>query len=180
MLVVVVMGVSGCGKSTIGPRLAAALGGDYAEGDTFHPSVNVAKMKSGQPLDDADRQPWLEAMAAALRDWSREDQPTVLSCSALKRKYRDILRSGSSELRFVHLVGEKGLIAARLAARKAHFMPATLLDSQFATLEPPGPDEAITVSIDQPPDAIVAEAVKRLITSPAMRERSTGAPAPGG
>jgi gluconokinase len=180
MLVVVVMGVSGSGKTTIGPMLAAALGGDYAEGDAFHPPANVAKMKSGQPLGDADRRPWLEAMAAAIRDWSQKDRPTVLSCSALKRGYRDILRGGSPELRFVHLAGDKPLIAARLAARKGHFMPATLLDSQLATLEPPGPDEAITVSIDQAPDAIVAEAVAHLLTSPATRERSAGAPAPGG
>jgi carbohydrate kinase (thermoresistant glucokinase family) len=166
MRVVVVMGVSGCGKSTIGPRLAAALGGDYAEGDAFHPPANVAKMTSGQPLDDADRRPWLQAMAAAIRVWSLKDRPTVLSCSALKRAYRDILRTGSGELRFVHLAGDKALIAARLAARTDHFMPATLLDSQFAALEPPGPDEAITVSIDQPADAIIAEAVAQLGPSP--------------
>ncbi|HKU95543.1 MAG TPA: gluconokinase [Vineibacter sp.] len=166
MLVVVVMGVSGCGKSTIGPKLAAALDGDYAEGDAFHPPANVAKMKSGQPLDDADRKPWLEAMAAAISRWSRQARPTVLSCSALKRAYRDILRTGSPELRFVHLAGDKALIAARLAARTDHFMPRALLDSQFATLEPPGIDEAVTVSIDQPPDAIVAEAAARLSPSP--------------
>jgi carbohydrate kinase (thermoresistant glucokinase family) len=180
MLVVVLMGVSGCGKSTIGPKLAAALGGDYVEGDAFHPPANVAKMKSGRPLDDADRQPWLEAMATAIRDWATKDRPTVLSCSALKRRYRDILRRGSSELRFVHLAGDKALIARRLAARKGHFMPAALLDSQFAALEPPGPDEAVVISIDQTPDAIVQEAVAQLSTSPATRERSTGASAPGG
>ncbi|TWT08866.1 gluconokinase [Reyranella sp. CPCC 100927] len=162
MLVVVAMGVSGCGKSTIGSKLAAALDGDYAEGDAFHPPANVAKMKSGQPLDDTDRQPWLEAMAAAIGRWSRQARPTVLACSALKRAYRDILRTGSPELRFVYLAGDKTLIAARLAARTDHFMPAALLDSQFAALEPPGSDEAITVSIDQPPDAIVAEAVAKL------------------
>ncbi|HEX2890716.1 gluconokinase [Vineibacter terrae] len=162
MLVVVVMGVSGCGKSTVGPRLAAALAGDYAEGDMFHPPANVAKMKSGQALDDTDRKPWLEAMAAAIAGWSRGPRPTVLSCSALKRRYRDILRTGSPGLRFVYLAGDKALIAARLAARKGHFMPATLLDSQFAALEPPDADEAVTVSIDQPPDAIVAEAVAKL------------------
>ncbi len=165
MLVVVVMGVSGCGKTTVGPRLATALDGDYAEGDTFHLPANVAKMKSGQALDDTDRKPWLEAMAAAIADWSRGPRPTVLSCSALKRRYRDILRTGSPALRFVYLAGDKALIAARLAARKGHFMPATLLDSQLAALEPPGDDEAITISIDQPPDAIVAEAVERLSKS---------------
>ncbi|HJQ60812.1 MAG TPA: gluconokinase [Vineibacter sp.] len=166
MLVVVVMGVSGCGKSTIGPLLAAALGGDYREGDAFHPPANVAKMKSGQPLDDADRKPWLEAMAAAIADWSQRDRPTVLSCSALKRRYRDVLRSGSTDLRFVHLAGDKALIADRLAARQDHFMPAALLDSQFAALEPPGSDEAVVVSIDQTPDAIVAETVAGLRSPP--------------
>ncbi len=162
MLVIVVMGVSGSGKSTVGPRLAAALGGDYAEGDAFHPPANIAKMKRGEPLDDVDRKPWLEAMAAAIRGWTQAERPTVLSCSALKRRYRDILRSGAADLRFVHLAGDKALIAARMAARKDHFMPPALLDSQFAALEPPGPDEAIVVSIDQPPDAIVAEALARL------------------
>jgi gluconokinase len=162
MPVIVLMGVSGCGKSTVGPKLAAALGGDYADGDVFHPPANVAKMKSGQPLDDADRQPWLEAMAGAISDWSRKQRPVVLSCSALKRRYRDVLRTGSPDLRFIHLAGEKALIAARLAARKGHFMPPALLDSQFAALETPGLDEAITIPIDQPPDAIVDEAMRTL------------------
>jgi gluconokinase len=174
MLVMVVMGVSGSGKSTIGPRLAAALDGDYAEGDAFHPPANIAKMKRGAPLDDADRKPWLEAMAAAIRGWSQAARPTVLSCSALKRQYRDILRSGAADVRFVHLAGDKTLIAARLAARKGHFMPPALLDSQFAVLEPPGPDEAIVVSIDQPPDAIVAEVLAKLKT-PIVRETVAGA-----
>lgn len=173
MLVIVVMGVSGSGKSTVGPRLAAALGGDYAEGDAFHPPANIAKMKRGEPLDDVDRKPWLEAMAAAIRGWSQAARPTVLSCSALKRKYRDILRSGAADVQFVHLAGDKALIAARMAARKGHFMPPSLLDSQFAVLEPPGPDEAIVVSIDQPPDAIVAEALARLGAT------ARGATAPG-
>lgn len=164
MRVVVLMGVSGCGKSTVGPRLAAALGANYVEGDSFHPRTNVAKMKRGQPLDDADRQPWLEAMAAAIRDWAQKQLPTVLGCSALKRRYRDVLRSGAPSLRFVFLAGDKALIASRLAARQDHFMPATLLDSQFAALEPPGDDEAITVSIDQDPDAIVAEALTHLVS----------------
>lgn len=176
MLVVVVMGVSGSGKSTVGSRLAAVLGGDYQEGDAFHPPANVAKMKSGQPLDDADRQPWLAAMAAAIGEWSTKDRPTVLSCSALKRRYRDILRGGAADLRFVHLAGDKALIAARLANRTDHFMPAALLDSQFAALEPPGQDEAIVVSIDQPPEAIVAEVIAKLTviqgTTPDVARRS--------
>jgi gluconokinase len=162
MLVVVMMGVSGCGKSTVGIKLAGMLGADFVEGDDFHPPANVAKMKAGHALDDTDREPWLETIALAIRDWSHRDRPTVLSCSALKYKYRDILRGGSPELRFVYLAGDKALIAARLAARKGHFMPAELLDSQFATLEPPGPEEAITVSINQPPDAIAAEALAAL------------------
>ena len=137
MLVVVLMGVSGSGKSTVGPLIAEALGGKYVEGDRFHPPENVAKMKSGTPLDDADRKPWLEAIAAAIRDWQRGPHPVVISCSALKQSYRDLLSHDASGLRFVWLKGDKDLIAARLAARRGHFMPPSLLDSQYRILEPP-------------------------------------------
>jgi carbohydrate kinase (thermoresistant glucokinase family) len=160
MMVVVVMGVAGSGKSTVGPLLAQALGGDFAEGDKFHPAANVAKMKSGTPLDDADRKPWLEAMAAAIRDWSTKDRPTVLACSALKRSYRAILAGGSREVRFVFLKGEEGVIAARMAKRHDHFMPPSLLKSQFATLEEP--EDAIIADIRAEPAAIVAAVLPRL------------------
>lgn len=161
MTVYVVMGVSGCGKSTVGKLLAAALGARYAEGDSFHPPQNVEKMRRGQPLDDHDRAPWLAAMATAIRDWNAAGETVVLACSALKRRYRDVLRGGG-DVRFIHLAGDKALIAARLAARKGHYMPATLLDSQFAALEPPDECEAITVAIDAPAATIAARALERL------------------
>jgi gluconokinase len=137
MKVIVVMGVAGSGKSTVGPLIAKALGGDYAEGDQFHPPANIAKMTSGQPLDDADRLPWLEAMARAIRDWRGKDRPTILACSALKQRYRDILSGGSDEVAFVFLKGSPDLIAGRIGSRKGHFMPSSLLDSQFRALEEP-------------------------------------------
>jgi len=161
MTVYVVMGVSGCGKSTVGRLIAQALNARYAEGDSFHPLENVEKMRGGQPLDDNDRAPWLAAMARAIRDWNAENQTVVLACSALKRRYRDVLRGGG-DLRFIHLAGDKALIASRLTARKGHYMPPTLLDSQFATLEPPGADEAITVVIDASAETIAARALERL------------------
>jgi gluconokinase len=161
MTVHVVMGVSGCGKSTVGKLIAQALDAHYAEGDSFHPPENVEKMRGGRPLDDSDRAPWLAAMAAAIRDWNARNETVVLACSALKRRYRDVLRSGG-EVRFIHLAGDKALIAARLAARKDHYMPPTLLDSQFAALEPPGEDEAITLPIDASAETIAARALARL------------------
>lgn len=164
MMVVVVMGVAGCGKSTVGPLLAQALGGDFAEGDKFHPAANVAKMSGGVPLDDADRKPWLAAMAAAIAEWSRKERPTVLACSALKRSYRAILSGGLPEVRFVFLKGEEPVIAARMAKRHDHFMPASLLRSQFATLEEP--EDAIIADIRQEPAAIVAAVLPRLGVKP--------------
>ena len=161
MTVYVVMGVSGSGKSTVGKLIAEKLGAHYAEGDSFHPPENVEKMRHGHPLDDSDRAPWLAAMAAAIRDWNAKGETVVLSCSALKRRYRDVLRTGG-DVRFIHLAGEKALIASRLAARKGHYMPATLLDSQFATLEAPDDDEAVTVAIDAPAETIAARALKML------------------
>jgi gluconokinase len=162
MIVVVVMGVAGSGKSTVGPLIAEALGGDYAEGDQFHPPANIAKMSSGQPLDDADRLPWLEAMARAIRDWRAKERPTILACSALKQRYRDILTGGSDEVRFVFIKGSPELIAGRIGARKGHFMPTTLLDSQFRTLEEPSADAAIVVDAAQSPAAIAAAAIAAL------------------
>ena len=147
----VVMGVSGCGKSTVGAAFAAAIGGRFIDGDDLHPPENVAKMSAGVPLTDADRWPWLTLVGATLTG------DGVVGCSALKRAYRDRIRAVAGPVRFLHLAGSKAVIAARMAARPGHFMPLGLLDSQFAALEPPGPDEdAVTVDIDQSLDAIVA------------------------
>jgi gluconokinase len=152
--VVVVMGVAGTGKTTIGPLLAARLGVPYAEGDDFHPPANIAKMTAGHALDDTDRHPWLEAIG----DWLVAHQETggVMSCSALKRTYRDQLRGHAPEVEFLHLHGTREVIARRQASRPGHFMPASLLDSQFAILEPLAPDErGQVVEVDQSVDAIV-------------------------
>ena len=158
-MIVLLMGVSGCGKSTIAQCLAAIEGWTVLEGDTFHPPVNVAKMAAGTPLTDEDRRPWLRAIAAALT----ADGSTVVACSALKRAYRDILLGVRSDARLVYLKGSKALIAERLRSRKGHFMPPALLDSQFATLEEPGPDEnPIVVEIGGTPDEIVDEIREKL------------------
>lgn len=153
--VVVVMGVTGTGKSTVGRLLAERLDVPYAEGDDFHPAENVAKMAGGTPLDDADREPWLDAIG----DWARGriGLGGVVSCSALKRGYRDRLRSHAPGLYFVHLTGDRELIGARLAHRSGHFMPATLLDSQLGVLEPLQEDESgITVSVALPAETTAA------------------------
>jgi gluconokinase len=159
-MVVVLMGVSGAGKTEVGTRLAKALGGTFAEGDDYHPPANVAKMRSGVPLDDADRRPWLEAMSREIGAWLEAGRTVVLACSALKQRYRDILKAGRPGVRFVHLKGDEDLIRQRLEHRRGHYMPASLLDSQLAALEEPA--DAITVGIDAPPDAIVAEIQKAL------------------
>jgi gluconokinase len=137
----VVMGVSGCGKTTVGERLAAILGWPFVEGDRFHPAANIAKMSAGVPLDDEDRRPWLETLAGRIRAAEAAGTSSILSCSSLKRRYRDLLRSGAPRVRFVHLHSDRTVLAARLAARTGHFFPPDLLASQFAALEPLGPDE---------------------------------------
>lgn len=150
-LVLVIMGVSGSGKSTVAGLLAGWLGWELAEGDDMHPPANVAKMASGHPLTDADRWPWLDRVAAWIREHTAARRPAVVTCSALKRSYRDVLRGDG--VVFVYLAGSRELIGRRMAARHGHFMPAALLDSQFAALEPPGPDErAITVDITGSPE----------------------------
>ncbi len=159
----VVMGVSGSGKSTIAEQLAARLGWRYVDGDLFHPPSNVAKMSAGHPLTDDDRWPWLRAIAAEIDNLLAAGISSVVACSALKRVYRDILVHGRDDIRIVMLDGTKELIAKRLAARKGHFMPPGLLDSQFKTLEPPQPSERpVTVSIDAPVDGIVDDIVRQL------------------
>lgn len=156
---IVIMGVSGCGKSSVGAGLGERLGIPYRDGDDLHPAANVDKMRAGVPLTDDDRWPWLDRVAKVLRD----DAPVIVGCSALRRVYRDRIRDGAGgPVRFIHLAGDRAVIAARMAARTGHYMPTTLLDSQFATLEPPGPDEAMTVDIDQPLTAILTTILDHL------------------
>jgi gluconokinase len=157
------MGVSGSGKSTIADKLAERIGWKYEDGDKFHPPSNVAKMSAGHPLTDEDRWPWLQAIAAEIDRACAAGEHAVIACSALKRAYRDILVHGRNDVRIVYLRGTQALIAARLARRKHHFMPADLLASQFKTLEPPEASEnAVTVSIDAPVEAIVDDIVRQL------------------
>jgi gluconokinase len=163
MTVAVLMGVSGSGKTTIARGVAQRLGWRLVEGDSFHPPTNVAKMHAGTPLTDEDRWPWLHAIAHEIDAMRASHQSAVVACSALKRAYRDILIDARDDVLLVYLQGSKALIAGRLAARTGHFMPPTLLDSQFAALEEPGEDEhPIVVSIAPEPDAIAEEVVRRL------------------
>jgi len=153
------MGVSGSGKSSVGAALAQRLRVPYADGDDFHPEANVAKMSLGQSLDDHDRYPWLEAVGAWL---GKHPDGGVIACSALRRKYRDQLRHHSDGLRFLQLEGGRDVIERRQASRPGHFMPASLLTAQFATLEPLEPDEAgLVISVDQSVDTIVQDYVDR-------------------
>ena len=164
----VVMGVSGSGKSTIGEKLAQRLGWSYEDGDRFHPSSNVAKMSAGQPLTDEDRRPWLQAIANEIDRVCEAREHAVIACSALKRPYRDILVHGRHDVRIIYLKGTQDLIASRLALRKGHFMPPGLLASQFKTLEPPDASEnPVTVSIDVPVETIVDDIVRQLGLIPA-------------
>jgi gluconokinase len=152
----IVMGVSGSGKSTVAAELAKQLSWTFEDGDRFHPKSNVAKMSAGRPLTDEDRWPWLRAIAGEIDRVCKAGGHVVIACSALKRAYRDILVHGRGDVRIVFLNGSQALIANRLAERKNHFMPPGLLDSQFKTLEPPQADEnPITVSIDAPVETIV-------------------------
>jgi gluconokinase len=155
------MGVSGSGKTTVGEILAAAVAGRFVDSDGLHPPENVAKMAAKIPLTDADREPWLARVRSVME--SGGAQPIVIACSALKRAYRDRLRKGLDGVRLVFLNGPADLIAARLAARRGHYMPPDLLQSQLATLEAPSPDEDIwEVSIDAEPDGMVARLLNRL------------------
>jgi gluconokinase len=162
----IVMGVSGSGKTTIGERLAARMSWRYEDADTFHPASNVAKMSAGQPLTDEDRWPWLKAIAAEIDRACTAGERLVIGCSALRRVYRDVLVHGRDDVRFVYLEGTQTLIADRLGQRKGHFMPPGLLASQFQTLEPPTPDErAMTVSIDAQAEVIVDRIISQLSQS---------------
>jgi gluconokinase len=156
---IIIMGVSGCGKSSVGEGLSVQLGIPYRDGDDLHPPANVDKMRAGVPLTDDDRWPWLDRVASVLE----REAPIIIGCSALRRVYRDRLRKGAGgPVQFIHLTGSRDLIAGRMAARTGHYMPPSLLDSQFAALEPPGPDEALAIDIDQPLDAIISAAVEGL------------------
>ena len=158
----VFMGVSGSGKSTAGQAVNARLGWEFAEGDDFHPQANIDKMSAGRPLVDEDRIPWLESLAAWTREHDAAGRPTMISCSALRRSYRDILRTGGEHTFFVHMVGDKGLLLERMSSRE-HFMPPALLESQLDTLEPLGEDEAgMAVDVDQTPDVIAQQVLTRL------------------
>ncbi len=157
----VLMGVAGCGKSSVGAALARRIGAVYVDGDDLHPTANIAKMSRGIPLSDEDRWPWLTRVGEAL---SAGPGPTIIGCSALKRAYRDHITSVvGATVTFIHLVGSVEVIEKRMKAREGHFMPPALLASQFATLEPPGSDEnAISVDIDQPLEAVVESIANQL------------------
>jgi gluconokinase len=170
--VLVLMGVSGSGKTTVGAHLAGRLGWRSAEADDFHPPGNIAKMRSGMPLDDADRLPWLEAIAAQIDRWRTEGTRGIITCSALKRRYRDIIVGDRPEVRLVFLKGARELVADRLAARLGHFMPPTLLESQFAALEEPTPDERpVVVPIHEPPHKLAERIIAELDLDPARARR---------
>ena len=158
----VVMGITGSGKSTVGATLARTLGLDFVEGDDYHPPENVRRMAAGIPLTDDDRAGWLQALATRIRDAKDANTGLVLTCSALKRSYRDVLRTAAADLQFVFLKGSRELVAERVAERRGHFMPASLLDSQLATLEEPDPDEhVITCDISQSVQQIVDTVIAR-------------------
>ena len=160
----IVMGVTGCGKTTVGALLAGRLGGVFLDGDDYHPAENVAKMSAGTPLTDEDRWPWLDRLGQVIEESVADKGRVVLACSALRRVYRDRLTGACAEPPlFIHLSGGRELIHGRMAARREHYMPVALLDSQIATLEALEPDEnAIAMEIDAPVDAVVARILERL------------------
>ncbi|SRR6056297_1651121 len=158
-MVYVVMGVSGCGKTTVGTLLANEKKIPFFDADDFHPEENIRKMQSGNPLDDNDRKPWLNILSEKIRDWN-DDSGAVLACSALKKSYRKILTSKTNDVTFIWLDGSYDLINSRMQKREGHYMPPDLLQSQFDALEPPS--EAVKVNIDQPPDNILSDILKTL------------------
>lgn len=171
--VLVIMGVSGCGKTTIGALLAERYGWEFEEGDDLHPQANVDKMRSGHALDDADRWPWLAKVAEWIQQRLDAGRNGVITCSALKRSYRDVLNAGGAGVVFVYLAGTPETIAARLAMRRGHFMPPDLLASQFDDLEEPAPDEPfIRIGIGAPPEEILQQIADGLgLDSRAGREK---------
>ncbi len=164
---VVVMGVSGCGKTTVATRVSAMTGYVFAEADDFHTEANVLKMAAGVPLDDDDRWPWLHSLAVWMAERAAAGQSTVIACSALRRGYRDVLADGPPSVDFVHLDGPPEVIRARLSRRVGHYMPASLLDSQIATLEPLAADErGVVLDVTLSPDELAEQAVRRLGLGP--------------
>lgn len=161
--VLVIMGVSGCGKTAVGRAVAQQWGADFQDADDWHTEEAVAKMAAGHALTDEDRAPWLERLRQKVIAATPAEGRTVLACSALRRRYREALRNGQEGVQFVFLEGTQDLIASRMAARKGHYMPTTLLDSQFAALEVPGPDEAISISINQPLEKVVADVLNVVV-----------------
>ena len=172
-VIVVVMGVSGSGKTTVASLLADTFGWAFQEGDKLHPPANVEKMSRGTPLTDADRLPWLHKIAEAIDGWRAQGRSGVVTCSALKRSYRDIIVGDRPDVRLVYLKGSPDLIRRRMAERHGHFMPSSLLDSQFSILEEPSPDEnAIVVDIGRPPDQIAGEIADRITNDLTLRSRA--------
>ncbi len=172
-VIVVVMGVSGSGKSTVAALLAGSLGCRFQEGDDLHPRENVEKMRRGTPLTDADRLPWLRKIAEEIEGWRAGGECGVLTCSALRRSYRDIVIGDRHDVVLVYLKGSRDLIYRRMAARPEHFMPVALLDSQFATLEEPTPDEhPIIVDVGGKPAEIACEIVRQLTSAPVSMTRT--------
>jgi len=161
-MIVIVMGVTGTGKTTVGKRLAEALKWDFSDADSFHPQANLEKMRRGIPLDEGDRMPWLMALQQAIDGWLQSDKNVVLACSALKAAYRQALWRDAKQMQLVYLKGSFEQIAQRLQERQHHFMNKNLLQSQFAILEEPDPNESIWVDIAQPLEAIVQQIVRRL------------------
>jgi gluconokinase len=160
---IVVMGVSGCGKTTVASRLAQRLQWQFVEADAFHSAANIEKMRAGIPLSDEDRRPWLDAIATWITAARAQGTPCIVACSALKRSYRERLARGAEDVRFVYLRGELETVAARMAGRTGHYMPVSLLKSQFEALEEPGSDEdPIVLSIDSPVEALLDEIVATL------------------
>jgi gluconokinase len=159
--VFVVMGVAGCGKSTIGQALADYLGCPFYDGDDYHPPANIAKMSAGIPLNDDDRAPWLAILASLLQEHIERNEAAVLACSALKESYRDILRV-SDQVQFIFLVGDFELIWGRMETRQEHYMKPEMLRSQFADLEPPATDEALHIPVDRPVEEIMAQIVREI------------------
>lgn len=186
VLILLIMGVSGSGKTTVGAFLAGRLQWPYAEADDIHPLANLRKMRAGEPLTDEDRLPWLQAIGAWIDEQIVAGRSAVVSCSALKRSYRDILRGPASgvhrsELRLIYLAGDRELIARRMAGRHSHFFPASLLDSQFQDLEPPEPDEhALVVPVGGTPAEISGEILRKLGLAGEAAQHSKQTSFPGG